>query len=155
MQVTKQQVFDAAWSGLKAQGFVQAIGEYGQPCAQSMDGRRCALNHVWNTVDANFGMEFDDNGIANDLRRCHDDATSPADMERNLREFAAARGLTVPGDEKPIPSVRERLDAIYAGAKDFVETSDSVVNPEPRLVANERQHRRRTHARRGSRRAGA
>lgn len=132
MNVTKQQVFDAAWNGLKAQGFVRAVGLNGLCTLEAEDGKRCARGHAFaqyniDVVDAlydwaaRFGPNFE-----TDLMRCHDSGTTPADMERRLREFAKAEGLTIPGDE-PLFTQPE-LDRMTANILDAEWAAAQVMN---------------------------
>lgn len=116
MNPTKQGVFNAAWIGLKSQEFKKSMGADGCGCVlYALDGKRCARGWAYEAfgemdVTAAVGEQFEIR-----LMQCHDPATSPADMEARLRLFAKAEGLTIPEESKPVPSVRERLDAIYAG----------------------------------------
>jgi hypothetical protein len=108
MEVTRQDVFNAAWNGLKAQGFVRT-DEFKGPAISAkvslvrgapaaLDGRMCAFAHAESICDAD-GF-YDALGAAgiDALIDCHQLATSPEDMERRMREFAATYNLTIPDD---------------------------------------------------------
>lgn len=127
MDVTKQQVFDASWKGLKAQGFVKSKVLFGHNeherwkawgsgrCTPHDGSRCCAVQHVLNVYE-----ELNDNGpftnadhpmgaILNPLMMAHNDASSPDDMERRLRAVAKAHALTIPGDDDGFQRFLERV----------------------------------------------
>lgn len=52
------------------------------------------------------------------MQSCHDSADDSYSMEQDLRRYAKAHGLTVPGD---IPSVAERIAGIVSGPSVLTE----------------------------------
>lgn len=149
MSITKQQVFDAAWNGLKAQGFIRTDEFKGHTICIEHDlhgygasaygpaGLKCAFAHAVGTytsyqVCAGLGNEATKLALVN----CHQLATSPADMERRLREFAAAEGLTVPVD---VPTPAEKIAAIVSGPSVLTELEHAV---EVCVAAGDRMHAR-------------
>lgn len=113
--LTKQEMFNRAWTGLKAQGFTRAwTAETGCVYA-APDGRRCAWGHVDlsltaededdtsipNLRAAGIGLaaELDGPGLtfALVLQDAHDVAYVPGHMETRLRALAGHYGLTIPG----------------------------------------------------------
>lgn len=119
---TDQQMFDAAWTGLKKQGFVKCITSFSSSserwnpsalCAWAdTDGRRCAIGHSNEKYRGDAytypAVSMFDEFIS-DLRACHNTATSPQDMERQLREFAVAHVLTIPGERDPFKTFMEKV----------------------------------------------
>lgn len=108
--LTQQFLFDAAWNGLKAQGFQKTAGwdKNGAPANKfNAAGEVClscantfALRGAQEVGEIMGFIEFDLD-FRCDLIDCHDKARSPSDMEARLRAFAAERKLTVPVNEKP------------------------------------------------------
>lgn len=128
--MNKQQIFDAAWRGLKAQGFVRSIRpgatSPGSCLYRGPGGLRCALGHV--IPDGLYEESFEGKGapaVVNELggrfvkhiefldalQTRHDGATSPADMETRLRAFAGDHGLTIPGDDDGFQRFLERVQS--------------------------------------------
>lgn len=114
MIITKQFLFDAAWNGLKAQGW-QKTGSWNKDCVPAVRGcLQCANTFALHAAErtGSYGlsdfMHFD-HEFRGGLIDCHDMARSPADMERRLREFAKAERLTIPGDgfDRFMAKVRE------------------------------------------------
>jgi hypothetical protein len=114
--MTRQGIFDKAWTGLKAQGFMRSMR--GKGCAyRGAEGRRCAIGHC--IPDAAYRDEWEGRrydafaaiglprmyqdehefywGVR--LQGCHDSGRTPAGMEENLRDFARKHNLTIPGEE--------------------------------------------------------
>jgi len=108
---TRQEIFDLAWNGLKAQGFRRSMN--GSTCAyRTHDGRKCAIGyliedgdyrHSFEGRDAYFGpvreaarIASADASFAADLQHCHDEAGGPESVEGNLRRFASTHDLTIP-----------------------------------------------------------
>jgi hypothetical protein len=111
-----QEAFTKVWTGLKAQGFLRALGEGGTCAYRGTEGRRCAAGIL--IPDAEYRPEFESktisqlvrlkqvpslNDMSEDVRNvvqdcqwAHDDSITPADMEGNLRNVAARYKLTVP-----------------------------------------------------------
>lgn len=125
MTLSRQQMFDLAFIGLRNQGFVPAY-EHGRCRYLTEDGRRCAWGHVDTSLsietesvyyvgnpeiididqDGEFALELQNihdysaaTCIGHDLlaaRRCAKYNLLPTDLEGNLHKFAAFHGLTVP-----------------------------------------------------------
>lgn len=116
---TRQEIFDLAWNGLKAQKFRQSVlaggCEYRGP-----NGRKCAIGHC--IPDGRYSSTFEGNSISfcgmtnHDIRKaagvgvrdvefaaalqtCHDSHDRPKLMEKALRTFAALHSLTIPAQE--------------------------------------------------------
>lgn len=124
--MTEQDIFNAAYLGLKAQGFKMSLRNGG--CAyRGLNGLRCAVGHV--IPDALYDPEMEGDSAESDLVRkalaaigadghvqflsqlqcVHDfeydyrGRTAPLPpMDERLREFALERGLTVPADDAKV-----------------------------------------------------
>lgn len=121
--ISKQEMFNRAWSGLKAQGFRQATklvtedGAVTRRCVYlSDDGCRCAWGHVdttltnqemtlkqlWtNKIGIAGELDAVNADFAAGLQQCHDSVnpnspTVAGDMEDNLRRYAIRYELQVP-----------------------------------------------------------
>lgn len=96
---TEQEIFDAAWHGLKRQGW-QKTGPWDSFWVQPMivGKLRCALGHIENVLG--HAAAFNTTELTVQLRIGHDRATSPADMETAMRGIAHRWGLTVPSDKE-------------------------------------------------------
>jgi len=119
--LTKQEMFELAWNGLRAQGWKLSLDSDGSCRYKSPDGYRCAWGHVdpegTDHPEAEgkgvLGLAGDNIGIAaklnpfdlsfaSRLQAAHDDAgprsglAARPDMEANLRALAAEHGLEVP-----------------------------------------------------------
>lgn len=113
--LTRQEIFDKAWTGLKSQGFVKSQSESASGCAYRGDyGLRCAVG--WcipdNAYSAKFegvaaedvdirkaaGIDGRDATFAAILQKQHDQSKDPSDMEELLRNFARVNKLTIPGE---------------------------------------------------------
>jgi hypothetical protein len=119
--LTHQEAFNIAWNGLKAQGWQKAVGEGDEPrrwtqlsgCIrhERATGYRCALGHV----DLVMGVQFPSCGIYDkipdnaEFARAHNFATSPADMERRFREYAAEHCLTIPDEPNAFERFMEKV----------------------------------------------
>jgi hypothetical protein len=120
----RQRYFNAAWNGLKSQGFLKSVFpgmpmwdhyEPGECAGDGEKGRHCA---------AAWALKMDKEAyiIATPDRfslfcvKAHNYATSPSDMQSRLRAIAREYGLTVPGDaewaEEMVRSVVKPIDAI-------------------------------------------
>jgi hypothetical protein len=108
-KVTIQELFDAAYLGLKSQGFDRASSKSGGPALDDYrsNHRHCALGWVYKVYPqldfraqasqwAAWLGDFGD--FSKDLRRAHDWARGPEDMRLRLVEVAAQYSLTVPDD---------------------------------------------------------
>ncbi len=115
-----QEVFDVAYAGLKAQGFLKAekvIGG-GKRCVfRGINNTKCAVGHLvpdelvkdddnfrtlesminrndyWQHLFYMIDIEF-----LKALQRCHDFTHSPEAMEIRLQDFAVEHGLKMPGE---------------------------------------------------------
>lgn len=108
MKMTKQKMFDMAWTGLKGQGFERAMKD--TSCQyRAPDGKRCAIGHC--IPDTDYDPKFEGKGawavapelgwgelrdFAEILQSCHDRSESPASVEAALRSFATSHSLTIP-----------------------------------------------------------
>jgi hypothetical protein len=119
--LTNQEMFNRAWSGLKSQGFVQCTqaedehdGNVSNCLYTSKDGtKHCA----WGWVDTSIKYEQSTGWVSNlrtrgiglaadltdgqmqfatSLQNCHDRYDNPKDMESALRNFASREGLVIP-----------------------------------------------------------
>lgn len=112
--MTRQEIFDKVWAGLKGQGFERSITEEGICVYRGPNGTKCAAGHV--LPDEEYDPEYDEGGgchvgiipwFANNfhdseysflvtLQRIHDKPYLEASvLERKLRNFAAEQGLTI------------------------------------------------------------
>lgn len=110
---TRQEIFDLAWVGLKAQGFFKSITRDGNCAYRGTEGLRCAIGFC--IEDENYDADLleglsaenpdvlaaarvdeTDREFADDLQETHDSADTPEIMERRLRSFAERHNLTVP-----------------------------------------------------------
>lgn len=126
--LTRQELFDKVWRGLKAQGFEQstnaALCGYGGCAYRGSDGRRCSAGHAiddehYSPAFEGEGISRDENGsncvgavgalvasgvnpidfvLISDLQYAHDETLSPAEMESAVREVASFYGLTIPDE---------------------------------------------------------
>lgn len=121
--LTKQEIFNIAWTGLKAQGFRKALNSNGDCVYRARNGTRCAVGMVlpdhlyeWEMdnqevggtgvinlvknfpkVRKLFGGSKDMLNFLSALQGCHDSGDDePEDMERQLRSFAKRRRLSIP-----------------------------------------------------------
>lgn len=114
MTRTRQEIFDLAWNGLKAQGFVQSVNKTGSCVFRGPNGTRCAIGHCipddkydprmdreGEYFDAAFdaaGVGWRDRIFAHNLQNAHDNGEEPKSMERYLRNLAGEYGLTIPSE---------------------------------------------------------
>lgn len=112
MKRTRQEIFDLAWNGLKAQGFVQSADVSGVCLFRGPRGLKCAIGHCipddcydsrmdsdgdhWNAAWDAAGVGEEDREFGERLQGVHDWGYSPEDMERRLRAFAVIYSLTIP-----------------------------------------------------------
>jgi len=113
MMLTRQEIFDKAWSGLEFQGFRRSATSAG--CAYRGDGGlRCALG--WLIPDERYhhslegrgvgepevlnatGISHEDADFAIALQGVHDFARGATEMERRLLAFARKHDLAIPGE---------------------------------------------------------
>lgn len=117
--MNNQEIFNKVWNGLKAQGFERSMAVVDEEdtlkkCAyRGENGRKCAAGHL--IPDELYKKEFEGNGAyrlrllwdtlgikekdistISNLQQRHDDADSPAGMERSLRCFANKNNLSIP-----------------------------------------------------------
>lgn len=116
---TRQEMFNRAWKGLKAQGFERALTDDDRCVYLTADGKRCAWGHVdpegTTREDVPNGAsvyKLNHKGLglaaclfngdlewADRLQRVHDAGNTPEAMRASLVEFADRHGLTIPEDE--------------------------------------------------------
>jgi hypothetical protein len=115
--MTRQQMFNTAYHGLAAQGFLASSREMmgGRiACAyRGNGGARCAIGYLisdetaadWegvgllgidNDAFVAAGFNNEDRLFLSALQSVHDESVSPEDMLRRIRRFAKIYGLTVP-----------------------------------------------------------
>jgi hypothetical protein len=119
--LTNQEMFNRAWSGLKSQGFVQctqAEDEHDSSVSNCLYTSKDGTKHcAWGWVDTSLryedssgwvsGLRQNKLGLAADLtdeqmafatslQGCHDRHDNPKDMESALRNFALREGLVIP-----------------------------------------------------------
>lgn len=101
MNATKQEAFNVVWNGLRAQGFVHSgPAQDGHGTRPKHNGcLHCAYGYLDNAYGYDDGYKA--LMLIPGIIPCHDDAADPADMERRLREFAAAHSLTISGYDFP------------------------------------------------------
>jgi hypothetical protein len=114
----RQEIFDTAYKGLAAQGFVRSQDSGGNCMYRGGGGRKCAIGHLIpdekyrheledltpssESVRTAAGLIKADEQFAYNLQVAHDsdyggDASdTPADMKDRLAEFAEQYGLTIP-----------------------------------------------------------
>jgi hypothetical protein len=114
---TRQEIFDIAWTGLKSQGFNQALmaGDPQKVCAyRGAGGSKCAIGwcipddydgHIPECtgvahpcIKGPAGIDDEDLAFAGQLQSCHDTGETPSEMEASLRAFAREHDLTIPGE---------------------------------------------------------
>jgi hypothetical protein len=122
--MTKQEMFNKAWTGLKAQGFVPCADSFGSCMYRDPEsGRRCAFGHLISDEEYNEDLEglsasqvinsisrdrwsFDLTTFADGLQGIHDHVVNEnaeitsketaKKLENRLREFAVNRNLEIP-----------------------------------------------------------
>ncbi len=110
---TRQEIFDLAWNGLKAQGFLRSMDD-GQCAYRGKKRRRCAIGHCipdhlyTRGLEGFAAYEVDvldaalvstaDARWARGLQIVHDEEARSKGMERRLRRFAAEHDPTIPGE---------------------------------------------------------
>lgn len=116
--MTRQEIFNKAYRGLKNQGFKQSVNSKGNCLYWNKEtGLKCAIGHCIpenlydyelessslgdfplygiNLYDDRNAIEDDDIFI-NDLISCHDDNILPEKMENSLLSFASKYNLRIP-----------------------------------------------------------
>ena len=106
MTYTRQEAFNRAYLGLRAQGFKQALkrGVAGACVLMDDEGRRCAIGHLLADVPTvNQGLTTESQALLTSdwpfysrLRRAHDNGYCPARLKTSLHELAAEFDLEVP-----------------------------------------------------------
>lgn len=117
--ITRQEMFNRAWNGLKAQGWVQCFDSDSMTCVyfDKETGRRCAWGHVdpENTEDrlggvgalhesntgVAAGLSGEDLGFAKRLQGTHDYHHDGVSMEDAMRALASQYGLSIPDEVTP------------------------------------------------------
>lgn len=113
-----QTIFNRAWTGLKAQEFLQSVKN--NTCAyRGQGGRKCGIGHciddryyretfegslftdsdIIDAVRLSLGMSVTDPRVfllLNHVQSAHDRYPDPTDMQSNLRMIASDYKLTVP-----------------------------------------------------------
>lgn len=118
MTRTRQEIFDIAWNGLKAQGFARSAVENEYGCLyRGPNGLRCAIGHCISdeeyrevfegtgiSTDNGYSLRkaarisTDDLGFAGDLQAAHDENPAPDAMKEALLDLALRYSLTVPSE---------------------------------------------------------
>lgn len=102
MKGTSQQCFDAAWNGLKAQGFQMANGGWKDHTTIHGTCGSCAMGHI-DRFAPNWRQDFFPDGggfnFGTRIYVVYKESNSANDMERRLRDFARSEGLIVPGEK--------------------------------------------------------
>ncbi len=118
----KQMAFNAAWRGLKWQGFEQCRDDEGmcliEGLSKNVEGRviHCAVGWMLPPEVQQRAPGFRAESIPEehplkkaltyfplwlrDLQGAHDSGTTPPQMERNLRDYAKKHNLKIPTDWK-------------------------------------------------------
>lgn len=110
MTRTRQEIFDLAWNGLKAQGFERSTSWTGRCAYRGDGGRKCAIGHsipdeaydpelegpIEHPVLVAANISRSDLDFCRALQRKHDYADSPRDMAETLAQFAHDNSLTIP-----------------------------------------------------------
>lgn len=115
--LTKQDMFDRAVRGLRAQGWRRSFNPEVSRCSyKAPDGKRCAWGHVDPSLDDVSGTVYDLRKLqiglaaglddpalrfATLLQQCHDGAICPEYMEERFRQVAKEHALTWPEEEAP------------------------------------------------------
>lgn len=110
--LTKQEMFDRAVSGLRAQEWRRAMSGSGIDCEYlAPNGDRCAWGHVDHSSAGNYGdvedlnrdgiglaseLAQDELDFAMELQMAHDRGYEPCLMRQRLLDVALDHGLTVP-----------------------------------------------------------
>lgn len=118
--IDRQDVFNKAYRGLRAQGFVRSMyaGRWGENCAYNGEGgRHCALGWVWPIPQEYNGCALydlpnecmvgepsdEDKAFLGRLQRIHDSNCEPRYMAEDLANFAAVHGLDIPPNDGQDP----------------------------------------------------
>jgi hypothetical protein len=114
--MTRQDIFNQVYLGLKAQGFERSVWGDGAFCQyRGPDGLKCALGQLlpdehyqpwFDDREKSTSVAFDavvavlpkcaDTEFYNDLQLAHDCGRTPERMQLNLSEFADEFGLEIP-----------------------------------------------------------
>ncbi len=127
--MTFQEIFNAAYLGLEAQGFKPALTSLGACAYRAEDGKRCAIGwllknpsnledisvkneDVWVKVAQELGLDSDDQDARNfitKLQYAHDfEPQFPDKMKERMEQLAKFYHLTVP------KTVAEIVEPAYA-----------------------------------------
>ena len=110
---TRQDIFNTAYAGLKAQGFKQSLDGRGYCRYRGEDGCKCAVGHLipderynssfegsgvtYTPISSAAGVEdIDDINFLREMQIAHDQNDLPQLMEAKLRTLAEKHGLMVP-----------------------------------------------------------
>lgn len=112
---SRQEMFNRAWNGLKAQNWEKAVDHNGNCVYEAPDGKRCAWGHVdpeARGVGSVYGLRYDYAGLAvrlssedlafaDKLQVAHDraDVDGNGTVERRMRNVALLYGLTIPEED--------------------------------------------------------
>lgn len=113
MRLTKQEMFNRAVVGLRSQGFERCVNAYSEPLYCDSSGKHCAVGWIDTDLRADQStwfvddlaietkgvlshMTIDELEFARQLQWCHDEATTPAIMERRLKRLGERLKLTWP-----------------------------------------------------------
>jgi hypothetical protein len=112
--LSKQEMFNRAYLGLRSQGFVRCVNKEGY-CRYSDNGKHCSWGWVDQNLDENrtgsvYNLNrmhigeaslLDDEHLkfANDLQNAHDHADEPNIMKSDLHSLAITYNLKVPNAE--------------------------------------------------------
>lgn len=110
--IDRQDVFNKAYRGLRAQGFRQSINSDGKCRYNGPRGMHCAVGWVWPIAASGEGhlactlpvfedLNHSDMSFVADLQHCHDDSSCP--MRSALTSFAARHELEIPPDDGQDP----------------------------------------------------
>lgn len=109
--MTRQEIFDKVWDGLKTQGFKQSYNKISGTCHyRGPDGLKCAAGHLIPDNEYDPAIEFitleDITWFQNNfteteikfigkLQTCHDAVNDDSEIESAFRKLAAKQGLTI------------------------------------------------------------
>lgn len=116
-KLNRQDVFNKAYRGLRAQGFQRSVSSLGSCRYNGPGGMHCAVGWVWPIAASGEGylacnlpifdgLNQDDRTFVADLQICHDDSSFP--MQSALTTFAARFELEIPPDDGQDPALEER-----------------------------------------------
>lgn len=108
---SRQKLFDLAYRGLHAQGWVKSES-FGQCLYRGPNGLKCAIGHCMsdraynpdlenlspsnNMVRDAVGISIKNEAYACDLQNCHDSAETPEQMKNHFHMLAKVWDLQIP-----------------------------------------------------------